>query len=577
MAQKMNNSSPYGSKIWLKSYDDHVKPEIEIEVYSIAEMVRRTVNKYPDSLCFDFQGSKATFKEAEMLINSFANFLVENGVKKGDRVAINMPNVPQFIVSLFGTFVAGCAASGINFLLSPSEITYQLKDCGAIAIITLDAFYEEKVREALQSGETDVKIVITTNVSDVLDLEPSMKEQLIKIGRLPFGKVEPIEGIKYATYKEIIGKYSGDKPPNVKIEPDDVLLLQYTGGTTGPSKGAILTHRNLISMLQIVFHWFETDANPGSDIYISGFPFFHLAGLQFCLQSFYNAAAQILVPDPRDVSYMANKMLEYQGRIRLMYNVPTLYMMLLKDRKFKRKIDFSSLIGCISGAAPFPTEQIKAFEEVVGKGKIIEGYGMTEASPGVSMTPLLGLKKIGYVGVPMPNTEVKLVNVTDRTKEVPLNQAGEIAIRGPQIFQGYWNKPKETENALKDGWFYSGDVGIMDDDGFIKIVDRTKDMIIVSGYKVFSVEVDDKMNKHPAIELCSSVGIPDPDRPGSEIVKLYVLLAEGYEDSEETKADILKFAQENLAKYKIPKIIEIVKELPLTAVGKVDKKLLRKM
>jgi len=576
MTQKINES-PYASKIWLKSYDDHVKPEIEIEVYSIAEMVRRTVKKYPDSRCYDFQGSTATFKEAEKLINSFANFLVENGIKKGDRVAINMPNVPQFIVSLFGTFVAGCAASGVNFLLSPNEITYQLKDCGAVAIVTLDAFYEEKVREALQSGETDVKIVITTNVADVLDLAPEMKDQLIKIGRLPFGKVEPIEGLKYSTYNEIIEKYSGDKPPDVKIEPDDVLLLQYTGGTTGPSKGAILTHRNLISMLQIVFHWFETDAKPGSDIYISGFPFFHLAGLQFCIQSFYNAATQVLVPDPRDVSYMANKMLEYQGRIRLMYNVPTLYMMLLKDRKFKRKIDFSSLIGCISGAAPFPTEQIKAFEEIVGKGKVIEGYGMTEASPAVSMTPILGLKKIGYVGVPMSNTEVKLVDVTDRSKEVPLGKAGEIAIRGPQIFQGYWNKPKETENALRDGWFYSGDVGIMDDDGFIKIVDRTKDMIIVSGFKVFSVEVDDKMNKHPAIELCACVGIPDSDRPGSEIVKLYVLLAEGYEASEETKADILKYAQENLAKYKIPKIIEIVDELPLTAVGKVDKKHLRKM
>ncbi len=330
-------------------------------------------------------------------------------------------------------------------------------------------------------------------------------------------------------------------------------------------------------MLQIVFHWFETDAKPGSDIYISGFPFFHLAGLQFCIQSFYNAAAQILVPDPRDVAYMSNKMLEYEGRIRLMYNVPTLYMMLLKNRKFKRKIDFSSLLGCISGAAPFPTEQIKEYEAVVGKGKVIEGYGMTEASPGVSMTPLLGIKKIGYVGVPMSNAEVKLVDVTDRSKEVPLNKAGEIAIRGPQIFQGYWNKPKETENALQDGWFYSGDVGIMDEDGFIKIVDRTKDMIIVSGFKVFSVEVDDKMNKHPAIELCACVGIPDPDRPGSEIVKLYVLLKEGYEDNEDTKADILKFAQENLAKYKIPKIIEIVAELPLTAVGKVDKKLLRKM
>ena len=571
-----NQGSPYSSKIWLKSYDDHVKPEIELEVYTIADMLRRTVKKYPDSLCYDFQGNTATYKEAEKFINSFSNFLVENGVKKGDRVAISLPNLPQFIVALFGTFCAGCAASGINFLLSPSEINYQLKDCGAVAVVTLDSFYEEKFREALQGGDTDVKVVLTTNSADTLDIDEAMKEQLIKIGRLPFGKVDPIEGINYFTYKEIIEKYPSDKGPGVQIEPDDILLLQYTGGTTGPSKGAILTHRNLVSMLQMIFHWFEPGADPGSDIYISGFPFFHVAGLEFCLQSFYNAAAQILVPDPRDVAYISNKMFEYQGRIKLLYNVPTLYMMLLKDRKFRKKIDFSSLMGCISGAAPFPTESIKEFEAIVGEGKVLEGYGMTEASPAVSNTPLLGKKKIGYVGVPISNTEVKLVDITDRTKEVPLGEPGEIAIRGPQIFQGYWNKPKETENALRDGYFYSGDVGIMDSDGYIKLVDRTKDMIIVSGFKVFSVEVDDKMNKHPAIELCACVGVPDPDRPGSEIVKLYVQLKEGYESSDEMKADILKFSQDNLARYKIPKIIEIVDDLPLTTIGKVDKKALRK-
>jgi acyl-CoA synthetase (AMP-forming)/AMP-acid ligase II len=575
MVQKQADGNPYSSKIWLKSYDDHVKPEIELEVYTLADMLRRTIEKYPDSLCYDFQGNCATFQEAGKFINSFSNFLVENGIKKGDRVAISLPNLPQFIIALFGTFCAGCAASGINFLLSPKEITYQLKDCGAVAIVTLDSFYEEKVREALQ-GDTDVKVVLTTNSADTLDIDEAMKEQLIKIGRLPFGKVEPIEGINYFTYKEIIEKYPSDKPPDVQIEPDDLLLLQYTGGTTGPSKGAMLTHRNLVSMLQMIFHWFEPGANPGSDIYISGFPFFHVAGLEFCLQSFYNAAAQILVPDPRDVAYISNKMLEYQGRIKLMYNVPTLYMMLLKNRKFKKKIDFSSMIGCISGAAPFPTESIKEFEAVIGKEKVLEGYGMTEASPAVTMAPLFGTKKIGYVGVPIPNTEVKLVDITDRNKEVPLGEPGEIAIRGPQIFQGYWNKPKETENALRDGYFYSGDVGIMDSDGYIKLVDRTKDMIIVSGFKVFSVEVDDKMNKHPAIELCACIGLPDPDRPGSEIVKLYVQLKEGYESSDDMKADILKFSQENLAKYKIPKMIEIVNELPLTTIGKVDKKALRK-
>jgi len=574
MIEKNMESSPYSNKIWLKSYDEHVKPLLDLEIYSLAEMLRRTVDKYPDSLCYDFQGACASFREAGRFINSFANFLAQNGIKKGDRVVINLPNIPQFIVALFGTFCAGCAASGMNFLLSPNEINYQLKDCGAAAIITLDSFYEEKVREALLMGGTEVKIVITTNVADILDLEPSMKEQLIRIGKVPFGKVLPIEGLKYFTYNEILEKYSGNKGPDVKIEPDDTLLLQYTGGTTGPPKGAILSHRNLISLLQIVELWFEPATNPGEDIYISGFPFFHLAGLQFCLQTVYMGSAQILVPDPRDTNYMTSKMKEYEGRISLMYNVPTLYMMLLKNRKFK-KIDLSSVQGYISGAAPFPTKSINEFEDVAGKGKVVEAYGMTEASPGVTMNPYLGKKKIGTVGVPFPNTELKLVDVTDRNKEVPLGTPGEIAIRGPQIFSGYWNKPKETENALVDGWFYSGDVGVMDEDGYVTIVDRTKDMIIVSGYKVFSVEVDEKMNKHPMIELCSSVGIPDPDRPGSELVKLYVLLKEGYKASQETKADIMKFAQENLAKYKVPRFIEFIEEMPLTTIGKVDKKALR--
>ena len=575
MTERIIESSPYSEKIWLKSYDKHVKPEIDIEIYSLAEMMRRTVRKFPDSLCYDFQGARATFQETENFIKSFANFLIDNGVKKGDRVVINLPNIPQFIVSLFGTFYAGCAASGMNFLLQPNEIIYQLKDSGTVAIVTLDSFYEEKVRQAILSGETDVKIVITTNVADFLDLEPSMKEQLIKIGKVPFGKVEPIEGVKLATFNQILEKFPSDTIPDVKIEPEDVLLLQYTGGTTGPPKGAILTHKNLISIIQIVNHWFEPALKPGEDVYISGFPFFHLAGLQFCLQTVAQGCMQILVPDPRDTNYMAGKMKDYEWKVSLMYNVPTLYMMLVKNRRFK-KLDLSSVIGYISGAAPFPTESINEFEDVVGKEKVVEAYGMTEASPGVTMNPYLGKKKIGTVGVPFPNTEVKIVDVMDRQKEVPLGEPGEIAIRGPQIFKGYWNKPKETENALQNGFFYSGDVGVMDEEGYITIVDRTKDMINVSGFKVFSVEVDDKINKHPAIELCSSVGIPDPNRPGSEIVKLYVLLKKGYEAIEETKNDILKYAQDNLAKYKIPKIIEFIEEMPLTTIGKVDKKLLRK-
>jgi len=575
MTEKMRENSPYSEKIWLKSYDDHVKPEIDFEIMSLADTMKSSAKNFPNKICCDLQGTTTTYKEIEKKINCFANFFIQNGLEKGDRIAIHLPNIPQYVIALYGTFYAGCTSTGMNFLLQPNEILYQLKDSGAVALVTLDSFYEQNVRKALSTGKTNVKLVVTTNVADTLNIDLSMKEQLIKIGKIPYGEVLPLDGIKYCTFNEVLAKYPKDKSPDVKIDPlEDIAFLQYTGGTTGPPKGAMLTHANEIINIQQVVHQWEIDVIRGKEIFISGFPLFHLAGMFFNLGAVYYAATQLLIPDPRDVNYIANKIIEYHPTF--MANVPTLYLMLLKNRKFK-KADLSSFKLYVSGAAPFPAESIREFEDVVGKHKVLELYGMTEASPIVTLNPYIGQRKIGTVGIPVSNTDVKIVAVSDKSIEVPIGEPGEIVIKGPQIFQGYWNQPEETNRALKDGWFYSGDVGIMDENGYIKIVDRTKDMIIVSGFKVFSVEVDNKMNKHPAIELCSCIGIPDPDRPGSEIVKLYILLKKGYEANEEIKANILKYAQENLAKYKIPKIIEISDQLPLTAVGKIDKKALRKM
>jgi len=510
----------------------------------------------------------------EKNINSFANFLVQNGVKKGDRVAIHLPNTPQYLIALYGTFYAGCTQVGVNFLLKSNEIAYQLKDSGAAVILTLDAFYEENVRDALLTGETDVKIVITTNVADLLNLNPIVKFLGKITKKLPFGKVVPVEGMRYFTFKQIMEEYPSDKSLDIKIDPDkDIAFLQYTGGTTGPPKGAILTHGNILSNANQILHWLEEASTRGKEIFISGFPLFHLAGMAFAVMAVFYASTQIFIPDPRDVGFITKQIEKYHPTV--MANVPTLYLMLTSYPKFN-KADLSSFVGYISGAAPFPSESIREFEAVVGDHKVLEVYGMTEASPIVTMNPYRGIRKIGTVGIPISNTEVKIMDVIDKDKEVPLSEEGEVVIKGPQIFQGYWNKPEETKNALRDGWFYSGDVGKMDEGGYITIVDRTKDMIIVSGYKVFSVEVDDKLGKHPAIELASTIGIPNPDRPGSEIVKLYVQLKEGIEPSEEVKEDIMKFANENLAKYKVPRVIEFIKEMPLTTVGKIDKKVLRK-
>ncbi|TFG02252.1 MAG: AMP-dependent synthetase, partial [Promethearchaeota archaeon] len=538
-----------------------------------ADTLRESVKTFPGSLVYEFMGTTCTYREFEKDVIAFANFLIDNGLKKGDKISINLPNCPQFMIALYGAFYAGVVVSGMNFLLQTNEIIYQLSDCEAKAIVTMDSFYEEKVRKALASGKTNVKLVVTTNISDMMDIGGAKKFLGKLLKKIPTGKIKPIEGMKFIKFPEILETYPNDRPPDVKLNPkEDLAFLQYTGGTTGPPKGAMLTHFNEVANIDQVIHWWEIDVRRGRDIFISGFPFFHLAGLFMNLGAVAYACMQLLIPNPRDMDHIIDLIKEWEPN--LMVNVPTLYLMLLNEPKF-REIDLNSIRVYVSGAAPFPAESIKNFEKIVGLHKLLEVYGMTEASPIATMNPYLGERRIGKVGLPVSNTLLKIVNVENKEQEVPLGEAGEIAIKGPQIFQGYWKKPDETKNALKDGWFYTGDVGIMDEDGHLKIVDRTKDMIIVSGYKVFSVEVDNKMVKHPAIQLASTIGIPDPDRPGSEMVKLYVLLEEGYSATEELKDEIRLFAEENLARYKVPKIIEIVQEIPLTTVGKIDKRALR--
>lgn len=563
----------YDKKHWLKSYDDFVPENVEIESISLAEMLRRSVKEFPEGICYDFMGSTCKYREYEQNVIKFANFLIQHGIKKGDCVAIHMPNTPQYMIALFGAWYAGCVVTGLSILFKPVEVIYQLKDSGSKVIVTLDSFYEESVHTALKSKETSIQLVVTTNVADMMNLPSVVKWLGKKLKKIPTGEVIPVSGMKYFDFKDILENYDGTKDPSVPIDPKkDIAFLQYTGGTTGAPKGAMLTHYNEIANLTQTLKWIEIDAQRGKEIFLSAFPFFHLAGMFLNLGSISYASTQILIPDPRNLKHYIKSIKKYKPSI--FAAVPTLYLYLMNEPKF-RTLDLSCFRGYISGAAPFATETFDQFERLAGKNKIVELYGMTEASPIVTANPYLGKRKIGTVGLPIPNTEFKIVEVEDKSKEVPIGEPGEIVIKGPQIFQGYLNKPKETQNALKDGWFYSGDVGVMDEDGYVRIVDRTKDMIIVSGYKVFSVEVDDKMSNHPAIELCSTVGVPDPNKPGSELVKLYVKLKPGFKNTEEVKQSILKFAKDNLSAYKVPKFIEISEEIPLTAIGKIDKKALR--
>jgi len=418
-----------------------------------------------------------------------------------------------------------------------------------------------------------LKLIITTSIGGFL---PKIKAVLGKlIGKIPKGKVTPLPGkVVIDFHKEVIKNYSTEFSMK-KISPDDLAFIQYTGGTTGPPKGAMLTHRNFVSDMIIFQKWLSWEKGKG--LGLSGFPFFHIAGLFTCANVIWLGWSQILIPNPRDTNHICKEIAKYQPTV--LANVPVLYQMLLKNPKFKT-LDHSKIKDMMSAAAPFPKESQEILESAVGKGKLIELYGMTETSPLTAANPSKGTKKLGSIGIPINNVDLKLIDPSTG-EEVPVGEPGEIYVKGPMVMKGYFNKPEETKKALDaDGYMHTGDIAIMDEDGYLRIVDRTKDMIIVSGFKVFSAKLEDTLTKHPAIGTVATIGIPNPERPGSELVKAFIQLDPEYQydgNEEALKADIINFAKENCSPYEVPKFIEISEEIPLTSVGKIDKKVLRKL
>jgi long-chain acyl-CoA synthetase len=370
-----------------------------------------------------------------------------------------------------------------------------------------------------------------------------------------------------------------ETPIDVKKVPIDVkkdlALLQYTGGTTGLPKGTELTHENIIANMVQIATWLDFKEEDEGQINMSAFPLFHMAGLAMSMVSVYLSETQVLIPNPRDTDHLIKEMIDKKPL--LMVNVPTLYLS-IKNNPKSQNIPapiLADLKAYISGAAPFPAEAIRNFEKSMSaEDKLLEVYGMTEASPIITMNPLYGKKKIGTVGIPVSDIDLRLVDV-ETGEQVPLGKPGEIIVKGPNITRGYYNKPDANAKTIIEGWFHTGDVGVMDDEGYITIVDRTKDMLIVSGYKVYSVHVEDILTKHPDVELVAIIGLTDPDRPGSEIVKAVIKLKEGTEPTEQVKEDLKKYAAEKLSKYENPKQWEFVEEMPLTTVGKVLKRALR--
>jgi long-chain acyl-CoA synthetase len=381
--------------------------------------------------------------------------------------------------------------------------------------------------------------------------------------------VKPIPGKEIHRFAEILPVFPKEFVP-VKRTMDDMIFMMYTGGTTGLAKGAMLTQRNYMYNRRQVLTWL--DISP-EDTALSAFPMFHIAGLALGGFIITRGATQICVPNPRDSHFLIEAIKKY--RPTCIVNVPTVYFEMMKKPEFKT-VDLSGVKWCLSAAAPFPAENIKELESIIGEGNFIELYGMTETSPVTCCNPRYGKKKASSIGMPLSDTEFKLIDPTSKEPVKP-GEPGEIAIRGPQVMKGYFGQPEETANVLRDGWLYTGDIARMDDDGYFYIVDRLKDMVIVSGFKVFTRELDDVLSRHPDVQVAASVGLPDPERPGSERVGCAIILRPGVEENAAEKEKILSYLRENVAPYKVPKVITFMDQLPTSGVGKILKRELKQM
>jgi len=559
-------------KFWLKSYDKHVNPSLTYPTEDLGTLLTKKMMEFPDKIGIYFMDASFTYKEILEYSQKFATFLQKNGIEKGDVVTICLPNTPQYLFAVYGIYMAGGTVSGCSPLLSPSEIHYQLEDSNSKAIVTMDVIYE-KILSKFLDNLPNLKLIIPTNISEFMGFSGFKVFMGKLIKKIPKGKMDPWPGKTVIPYLDALKTEINIKKVNINVG-QDAALIQYTGGTTGRPKGTIITHANLLANLTQFDAWLGREH--GKEILISAFPFFHIAGYLIGLFLVFIAGTQTLIANPRDTDHIIKELMDKKPTS--FGNVPTLFLMIQNNPKSKEippeVLDNISLY--VSGAAPFPPEAIRQFEKQFHtENKFVEVYGMTETSPLATANPAIGVKKIGTVGLPLPDTEIKIVDI-DSGKELGIGEPGEILIKGPQVTKGYHNKPEESKAAFdSEGFFHTGDVGVFDDDGYLKIVDRTKDMLIVSGFKVYSVHVEEILTKHPDIAIVAIIGVPNPDRPGADIVKAVIQLKEGVIESDEVKESIKNFAEEKLSKYEVPKIWEFREEIPLTLVGKVEKKALR--
>ncbi|MBK5142480.1 long-chain-fatty-acid--CoA ligase FadD [Budviciaceae bacterium BWR-B9] len=549
------------NKVWLSRYPKDVPAEIDPQRYpSLADMFENAVNRFADQPAYINQGKVMTFRRLEKRSRAFAAYLQNSlGLKKGDRVAVMMPNLLQYPIVLFGILRAGMVVVNVNPLYTPRELEHQLNDCGAKAIVIVSNFAHtlEKVVK-----QTQIEHVILSSLGDQLSVG---KRSLVNFVVKYIKKLVPKYNLPGAvSFRSALHKGRNQQYIKPRLSPDDLALLQYTGGTTGVSKGAMLTHGNLLANMEQARAAYIPLLIVGQELVVTALPLYHIFALTVnCLLFLEVGGCNLLITNPRDLKGMVKELSRYP--FSALTGVNTLFNALINDEDF-RELDFSHLRITVGGGMSVQRSVADRWQQLTGT-HLLEGYGLTECSPLVAGNPYDLQQYSGSIGLPVASTEIRLVD--DRGIDVPEGQPGELWVKGPQVMKGYWNRPEATNEVLNDGWLATGDIVVMDEQGFMKIVDRKKDMILVSGFNVYPNEIEEVVASHAKVLEVAAIGVPN--EVSGETVKIYVVKR----DPSLTKDELLAHCRSGLTGYKIPRIVEFRDELPKSNVGKILRKDLR--
>lgn len=550
-------------RIWLKHYDAGVPATLSYPKVPIYHFLEENAKQFPRRpailLAAPKFSSVITYRQIDQLANRFANALIWLGVRPGDRVAIQLPNFPQFVFGFYGALKAGAVVVPVNPLYKAHDLATVLKDSGAKVILTLSRFMPNL--SEVVAGTSLESIIVT----EPYDYWPFPWKQLAWFRMR--GAQRPGGGLRLPA----LIRSASSSPPGVAVRPDDLAVLQYTGGTTGVPKGAMLTHRNLVANFTQMRSWL-TDLQEGRERFLSVAPFFHVYGLTVALNTPISVASMVIcvLMGLFDTKLVAEQIARHRPTI--FPGVPAMYVA-LNQLKEVSKYNLSSIRVCVSGSAPLPAEVQAQFERLTG-ARVVEGYGLSEASPGTHVNPVYGLRKVGSIGLPLPDTDARIVDMETGERELGIGEVGELLIRGPQVMKGYWNAPEETAATLRNGWLHTGDIARVDEDGYFFIVDRKKDLVIVGGLKVYPREIEEVLHTHPKVKEAAVTGVTH--RVRGELLIAQVVLKDGLtDDPKQVRRELMELCRERLPSYKVPRRIEITAALPKTATMKVLRREIR--